>query len=257
MNSYSKGRTLFGIVFVTVCFLFFVVSAFLLFATPTVSAATGDTIVVSSHDMHTGAVLSGFFVDVRVNGNHIVSGYTPIKFTGLSPHVQYQVVVYWYGSDYFRHFSNGNLNRYALIKFSTGGQTSKLNALYENVPSSSAANLNVIAEFPNGTQIGTTFCNNGYVQHTPGMWLTVAPYGQGPFTGSFTGGSMLPFTLFNGQTYTIQMTLSYNNIYFDHWQDNGNTNAQRTVTLNGAATYTAIYVQRGAAPVAPSQGTTC
>ena len=123
-----------------------------------------------------------------------------------------------------------------------------------------SANLNIVAEFPNGTLIGTTFCDNGYVQHTPGMWLTVAPNGQAPFTGSFTGRSMLPFTLFNFRAYTIQMTLSYSNIYFDHWQDNNNTNPQRTVTLNGGATYTAIYVQRGTAPVMPlhqGPGTTC
>jgi hypothetical protein len=92
-----------------------------------------DTIIVKSHDLNTGVAISGFFVDERVNGNHIVSGYTPVKFTGLSPNFQYQVVVYWYGSYYFRHFSNGNLNRYALVTFSSTGQTTKLNALYENV----------------------------------------------------------------------------------------------------------------------------
>ena len=59
------------------------------------------------------------------------------------------------------------------------------------------------AQFPNGTQIGTTFNNTDYIQHTPGMWLTVTPPGSSqPFTGSFTGGSILPFILFKGQTYT-------------------------------------------------------
>src|SRR5579872_5486817 len=246
-NSYS------GVIVVTGSFLLLLSASFFALYIPTVSAASGDTIVVVSHDMHTGAAVNGFFVDVRVNGNHIVSGYTPVKFTGLSPHVQYQVVVYWYGSYYFRHFSNGNLNRYALITFSQTGQTNKQNALYENVPSTQAASLNVIAEFPNGTLIGTSYCNNGYVQHTPGMWLTVAPSGQKPFTGSFTGGSILPFILFNGQTYTVQMTLGYKNIAFSHWQDNSNTNPSRTVTLNGNQSLTAIYVQTGhAAPMQPS-----
>ena len=252
MNRFSsENKSTSGVVFVTGSFLFLMFASFFALYTPTVSAATGDTITVVSHDMHTGAAVNGFLVDVRVNGNHIVSGYTPVTFRELSPHVQYQVVVYWYGSYYFRHFANGNLNRYALITFSKAGQTNKQNALYENVPSSQAANLNVIAEFPNGTLIGTSYCNNGYVQHTPGMWLTVAPYGKAPFTGSFTGGSILPFTLFNGQTYTIQMTTGYQNIAFSHWQDNGNTNPSRTVTLNGGQSVTAIYVQTG--PASPKQ----
>jgi hypothetical protein len=205
---------------------------------------TSNSITVTSHDMHTGATLSGFFVDLRVNGNHIASGFTPYTFTNLQLGVQYQVVVYWYGSDYFRHFSDGNLNRYALVTLnSTAGQTSySLDALYESVPKAQAASLNVIAQYPNGTQIGTTFNNQGYPQHTPGMWLTITPLGStSPFTGTFTGGSILPFILFKGQTYTVSMTQSYNDIVFSHWQDTGSTNPVRTVALNGNTTVIAIY----------------
>jgi hypothetical protein len=48
--------------------------------------------------------------------------------------------------------------------------------------------LNIIAEYPNGTQIGTTFNNTGYIQHTPGMWLTVTPPDATiPYTGDIHG----------------------------------------------------------------------
>src|SRR5439155_21546489 len=112
-----------------------------------------------------GAVLSGFFFDVRVNGNHIQSGYTPVTFNNLTPGVQYQVIAYWYGDYYFRHYADGQLNRYELVTLSSGTPTANLKAMYEMVPSSQAASLNVMAEFPNGTIIGQTFNNSGYIQH--------------------------------------------------------------------------------------------
>ncbi|HZW85041.1 MAG TPA: hypothetical protein VFE91_03955 [Nitrososphaerales archaeon] len=200
---------------------------------------------MTSHDLQNGSTLSGFFVDLRLNSNHIQSGFTPVTFIGLHTGVQYLVVVYWYGSHFFRHFSDGNLNRYALVTLNdTSGQTSySLNALYENVPKSQSASLNIIAQFPNGTQIGVAFDNNGYPQHTPGMWLTVAPPGSTiPFTGTFTGGSILPFTFFNGQTYLVQMSTGYNNIKFSYWKDTGSTNPSRSIALNGNQSYTAVYV---------------
>lgn len=207
--------------------------------------STQNSITVTSHDLHNGNTLVGFFVDLRLNSNHIQSGMTPVTFSGLQSGVQYLVVVYWYGNNFFRHFSDGNLNRYALVTFNnTLGQTSyALDALYENVPSSQAASLNIIAQFPNGTQIGTAFDNNGYPQHTPGMWLTVAPPGSTiPFTATFTGGSILPFTFFNGQTYVVHMSTGYSNVKFSHWKDTGSTNPDRSISLNGNQSYIAVYV---------------
>jgi hypothetical protein len=209
------------------------------------ASSTQNSITVTSHDLHNGNTLVGFFVDLRLNSNHIQSGSTPVTFSGLQSGVQYLVVVYWYGNYYFRHFSDGNLNRYALITFNKiSGQTSyALDALYESVPSSQAASLNIIAQFPNGTQIGTAFDNNGYPQHTPGMWLTVTPPGSTiPFTATFTGGSILPFTFFNGQTYTVEMSTGYNNVKFSHWKDTGSTNPDRSISLNGSQSYIAVYV---------------
>ena len=71
--------------------------------------------------------------------------------------------------------------------------------------------------------------------------MTVAPLGMAPFTGTSTGGSLLPFDLFKDQFYTIQMTDGYGNYHFAYWQDNGSTNETRTIDLTGDQTYTAIY----------------
>ena len=208
------------------------------------SSPTSNSITVTSHDLHNGSSLVGFFVDLRLNNNHIESGYTPVTFSGLRTGVQYLVVVYWYGNYYFRHFADGNLNRYALVTLNnTSGQTTyALNALYEYVPKSQAALLNIIAQFPNGTQIGTATQIDGYPQHSPGMWLTVTPPGSTiPFTATFTGGSILPFTFFYGQTYMVEMSSGYANIHFSHWKDDGSTNPDRSITLNDSSTYIAIY----------------
>jgi hypothetical protein len=100
-----------------------------------------------------------------------------------------------------------------------------------------------MAEFPNGTIIGTSSVNSGgYIQHTPGMWLDVVPPGSMvPFTGSFTGGSILPFIFFNTETYTVQMSTGYQNYQFAYWKDNNSTNPDRSITLDGNATYIAVY----------------
>ncbi len=202
---------------------------------------TGYSITVNSN-LFNGTAVNGFYVDVRVNGNHIASGFTPVTIPSLEPGVQYQVVVYWFGNYYFREFSNGDLNRYGLVTFNSTGPTSvTLDALYQYVPASQAADLNVVAELPNGTVIGSTFNNTTYIQHTPGLWLTIAPGSGAPFTGSFTGGSILPFVLFNNAPYTIAMSAGYQNYQFAYWKDTGSTNAVRTITLAGSATYIAVY----------------
>ena len=192
-----------------------------------------------------GTSISGYYVDLRVNGYHIQSGFTPVTFKDLEPGLEFQVVAYWTGNYYFREFSGGDLNRYALVTFNdTGTTTVALHAKYEYVPPSEAATLNIVAEFPNGTQIGTTFNNTGYIQHTPGMWLTVTPPGAtSPYTGTFTGGSILPFVLIRGETYTIQMTPGYGDIHFAYWKDTGSTSESKQVTLTQNTVIIAVYEQ--------------
>jgi hypothetical protein len=209
------------------------------------SGPTGS-ITVTSSNLVTGVAMSGMFVDLRLNDNHIESGYTPVTFSGLQQGAKYLVVVYGYGDAYFRHFSNGNLQRYSYVTLNaTAGQASySMNGLYEVVPNAQAASLNIIAQFPNGTQIGTASEIDGYPQHTPGMYLSVTPPGGiAPYTATFTGGSILPFIFFDHQTYTVAMSLGYSNITFSHWADDGSTNPTRAFALNGNSTFIAIYTQ--------------
>jgi hypothetical protein len=222
----------------------------------------------------------GMEVDLRINGNPIESGFTPVTFANLQFGVQYQVVVFWYGNYYIRYIKDANtgvdLQRYDTITLNQSKPSDTLTGMFEYVPTSQATSLNIIAEFPNGTLIGTSQQNAtaDYIQHSSGMWLTLAPPGQTtPYTGTFTGGSILPFTLFKGETYTVQMTLdacgmvlSANgqtvgpvDIVWSHWQVDGSTDANRAITLKGPATYIAIYDQLtpapcGAATTTPSSG---
>jgi len=199
-----------------------------------------NSIVVSS-SMLNGASLSGVQIDLRINGTTIKTGYTPVTFSGLTPGIQYEVVVYWLNNTYFRHFSDGNLNRYATVTL-TGSKYVSMNAEFQSVPFQDAAALNVIAELPNGTQIGTSNQVNGSNFHSPGMWFQIVPPGSTqPFTGSYTGGSILPFIFFNHENYTIQMSTGYQNLNFLYWKDNKSQDPTRTVVLNGNATYIAIF----------------
>jgi hypothetical protein len=221
--------------------------------TPQPPPPTPYSISVGSQLLN-GTAISGYKIDLRVGGYSIESGFTPVTFKDLEPGLEYQVVAYWYGSIYFREFSGGDLNRYELVTFNSTGTTSaSYTALYEQVPSSEAATLNVLAKFPNGTQIGTTFNNTGYIQHTPGLWLTVTPPGSTvPYTGSYTGGSLLPFVLPSGQNYTIQMTLGFGNYRFGYWNDTGSVNATRSLTLSQNTTIVAIYVLANSDSGAPA-----
>jgi hypothetical protein len=211
---------------------------------------TPYSITVTSHDLN-GTAVSGFYIDVRVNGYHVAGGDTPVTFSNLEPGVPFQIIAYWYGNYWLREFSNGDLNRYGLVTFnSTGPTTATYDALYQYVPPSQAAALNIGTQFPNGTVIGTTFNNTSYIQHTPGMWLTVTPPNSStPFTGTFTGGSILPFILIKDQNYTVSMTKGYGNcLTFWKWQDTNGTDPVRVVPLYGNVSLIAIYTQTGTCP---------
>ena len=222
-----------------------------------------------------GTAVTSILVDLRINGNNVSQGSLPVTFTGCQLGVQYGVVVYWYGNYYIRYINDANtgidLQRYDLVTLSQSHPNDTLTAMFEYVPPPQAASLNIIAEFPNGTQLGTASVVNGYDLHTPGMWLTVTPPFQStPYTGTFTGGSILPFTLFNNETYTVQMSLDYYgpwvtnltgtgpmvNITWSHWQDNNNTDPNRAITLSGNANYTAIYVQSAISQTTTTSTTT-
>ena len=220
----------------------FAVLMFVNFYSQTSLPIPTNSIVVSSTTL-SGTSVQGVQVDLRINGSTIKTGYTPVTFSGLQLGVQYEIVVYWLNNTYFRHFSDGNLNRYATVILN-GSKYVTLNAEYEYVPPQKAAALNVLAEFPNGTQIGTSDLVNGSNFHSPGMWFQIVPpQSTQAFTGSYTGGSILPFILFNHETYTIQMSSGYENLHFLNWQDDRSNNTTRSVTLNGNTTYVAIFSQ--------------
>ena len=210
----------------------------------------------------TGTVpVNGIYVELRVNGTRIANGTTPVTFSNLQFGVQYGVVVYWYGNYYIRYINDANtgidLQRYDLVTLNASKPSDTLTGMFEYVPPSQAASLNIIAEFPNGTQLGTASVVNGYDLHSPGMWLTVTPpFQRTPYTGTFTGGSILPFTLFNNETYAVDMSQGFCGawtgypgygtivqIVWDHWKDNNNTNPNRAITLNGSNTLVGIYDQ--------------
>ena len=206
--------------------------------------------------------VNGIEVDLRINGNDVAIGSTPVTFHNLQLGVQYGVVVYWYGNYYVRYINDANtgidLQRYDLVTLNRSNPSDVLTAQFEFVPQSQASSLNVIAEYPNGTHIGSTSVVNNYVLHSSGMWLTVTPPFQStPYTGTFTGGSILPFTLFNHQTYSVQMSVSscgpeqnlkgqsigtVENVW-SHWENNSSTNSTFTITLDGSVTLIAIYDQ--------------
>jgi hypothetical protein len=180
-----------------------------------------------------GNPLTGFYANIRLNGNIMATGYTPVTFT-MQPGNQYVVVLYWCCDNYFRHYDDGVLTRYHLIN--ANGSAYVVAGMYENVPAAQAAKLNVIAEDTNGNVIGGTTgsANDGTLMAKPGMWEWVAPPWSPsvPYTGGYSGSSSTPFVVFNGQTYTITMS-SYGQYVFDHWADNGSTNPTRAFTMNG------------------------
>jgi hypothetical protein len=209
--------------------------------------------------------IDGVYIDLRVNGTHVASGFTPVTFTNLQLGVQYGVVVYWFSNYYIRYINDSltgvNLQRYDLVTLNATDSSDTLRGVFQYVPPSQSAALNILAEFPNGTIIGNSsyYPSLNYILHSPGMWLTLTPPGQTtPFTGTFTGGSVLPFILYNHETYTIDMSASYCgdwysgltngtlpvvDIVWSHWLNGSSTNTSMIVPLEGNVTYVAVYNQ--------------
>jgi len=228
----------------------------------TTTAQDNGSITVLGRLLNGSAPVNGIEVDLRVNGTNVAVGGTPVTFNHLKLGVQYGVVIYWYDNYYIRYINDSNtgmdLQRYDLVTLNSSSPTDNLTGAFEYVPPSKAASLNLFAEYPNGTLIGGAAIVNGYDLHSSGMWLTVTPPFQNtPYTGTFTGGSILPFTLFDNQTYTVNMALSscgteqningtnIGTVYnvWSHWADNNSTNATRQITLNGSKSLTAVYEQ--------------
>ncbi|HKU50142.1 MAG TPA: hypothetical protein VJP79_09345, partial [Nitrososphaera sp.] len=203
--------------------------------TPTTSSCSGtahgaNTVTVVSCTLD-GASIPGMYVNLRENGNIIADGYTPKTFN-LTPGKDYVVVLYWCCDYYFRHYSDGTLTRYYTV---TGESTGiLLKGMYERVPASQAAKLNVIAKDTAGNVIGGTTSNpDGSISAEPGMWMWLtSPGASSPYTGAYTGSSSTPFVVFEGKTYKVTMS-SFDKYQFDHWQDTGSTSPNRSFSMSG------------------------
>ena len=201
--------------------------------------AGANTVTVVSCTLD-GTPLPGMYVNIRENGNIIADGYTPKTFS-LTPGKEYVVVLYWCCDYYFRHYSDGTLTRYHVVTANSNGIL--LKGLYEQVPSSQAAKLNVIAKDTTGKVIGGTTTNpDGSIAAEPGMWMWLTPPGaSSPYTGAYTGSSSTPFVVYDGKTYKVTMS-SFDRYQFDHWQGTGSTNPTRSFAMNGdSVNNVAIY----------------
>ena len=234
-------------------------------ANSTTLAGNGTgSITVMGVTLNGSSPVNGAFVDLRVNGNEVASGFTPVTFQNLTLGVQYGVVVYWFNGYYIRYINDSitgiDLQRYDLVTLTQETPNDTLHGYFEFVPASMSASLNVQAEFPNGTLIGTStyIPSLKYPLHSPGMWLTLTPPNSTqPYTGAFTGGSILPFILYDHKNYTVDMILGFCgpwdsglengsapivDLVWSHWL-NSSSGADRVVALNGNTTIIAIYDQ--------------
>jgi hypothetical protein len=229
------------------------------------SSGPGIITVLGTNMNGSTTPVNGVLIDLRINGSNVASGYTPVAFTNVQLGVQYGVVVFWYSNYYIRYINDSNtgidLQRYDLVTLNATAPHDTLDAVFQYVPSSQAASLNIIAQFPNGTQIGNSsyYPQLDYILHSPGMWFTLtAPNGSDPFTGTFTGGSILPFILYNHQNYTVDMSQGYCGewytglsngtapiveIEWSNWLNGSSTDPSLVVGLNSNVTYVAIYNQ--------------
>jgi hypothetical protein len=200
-------------------------------AQPLLSCPKANSVTVTS-SLSDGTKITGEYMQIRLNGNVVQSGYSPVTFCKLQPKQQYQVVAYWFGESNFRHWSDGVLLRYH--QAIAGPNPVNLTAVYEKIPSALSAQFTVKAVLTNGTEIGgTTSLADGSIVAKPGMYLDLTLSRQTtPYTAAFTGSSTLPFTLLKGQTYTITM-YSDQKYKFDHWQDNGSKNPVRSFKISG------------------------
>ena len=192
-----------------------------------------NSVTVISEFLNGTATTLNLYVQIRVDGNVLTEGYTPVTFSNLDPEQEYFIVVYNDKDNWFRHYSDGTLLRYKAI--TPGPDPITLTAKYEQVPKTIDALLDITAIDQFGNILGDTTgsVEQGNIVVTPGMWVPITPPGQNtPYTGGFTGGSGFPFSGFIGQTYVFEMT-SYQQYQFSHWEDSGSTDPVRAFTLNG------------------------
>lgn len=187
-----------------------------------------STVTVNSVDMN-GNAITGLYTTLSQSGSVISAGFTPVSFA-LTDGQTYAISVSNYGSNYFDHWQDtGDTSRSRTV--TTSGSTFvTLTAVYRNTPlpppPPSQYALSVSSVDMNGNTI-------------TGLYVTLSQNNAVLSTG-FTTAS---FNLNDGQTYQIAVS-NYNNVVFDHWQDDGTTSSVRTVTMNSGSPSNIIAVYR-------------
>ena len=177
-------------------------------------------------------------------GYHIASGFTPVTFKNLEPGLQYQVVAYWAGNYYFRHFSDGDLNRYELVTFnSTGAKTDHSRRGLRVRPSLSCGdpqhNRRVPERHPNRHHLQQ---HGLYPAHSRNVADGHASRRGRPVYWFLHRREPPPVCALRWRDLHGPDDAVIRGLIFAHWNDTGSTNATRAVTLSkSATTLIAVY----------------
>jgi hypothetical protein len=177
--------------------------------------APSTTASVTVQSVSGTAALTGMWTVIKSDGNTVVSGFTPLAFSGEIGQA-YTVQVSNYGSNIFQHWNDGSTS--PVQTFTLTAQTTL--TAYFGAPAEDLINVQSI------TTSGATLTGMKTVVQSDGV--TIA--------SGFT-----PFNFYGqqGAQYTVIVS-SYGANTFAHW-DNWSTNPARTVVLSQNTWLTASY----------------
>lgn len=175
-----------------------------------------SNITVSSVNQN-GEPITGFYSAVKQSGTLVVSNFTPMAFGDLVSGETYTVEADSYGDCTFTQWSSGSTSD--PLSF-TATSHNEFEAMYDC----------------NGSVTVNTINTSG--QQISGYYTTLSQSGNVIASGysdvTFTG-------LVSGQSYVVHPQ-NYGSCDFAYWQDNGNTNSQRSFSATSSGqTFTAVY----------------
>lgn len=228
-------------------------------ATTTTSSTSASQLTVNSVDT-SGNAITGYWTELyNQNGGVVSTGYTPITYS-LNNGQAYSIEADSYGKCIFQHWSDGNAN--GVRPISITGNT-KLTSIYDCGTSSSTSSSTTTTSRTTMTTTttssasesttttsssSTTTITGGAIavnsvnqdgQTITGYW-TVLYDGSGNQAG--TGYTPKTFSGLNvGSVYSVLLD-SYASCTFDHWQDTGSANSERSFTATASSqTFTGVY----------------
>lgn len=189
-----------------------------------------STVTINSIDMNSNNdLITGLYTTLSQSGNLISSGFTPASFT-IGDGQTYTVSVSDYGSHYFDHWQDtGDTSRSRSVTTS-GGEFVTYTAVYRDTP---------LPPPPAGQYALAVSSVDMSGNPLTGLYTTLSQDGSVVSSGFTT----VSFNLNGGQTYQIAVS-NYNNIVFDHWQDDGSTSNIRTVTMDAGSLSSLVAVYR-------------